>query len=340
MTAADLPPLPEGPLDICIVGPGAIGGTIAARLAAAQGTGGLGRVSVVARGAHLAAIRDNGLRLRTPAGETCVAVNAVADPGELPPQDVVITALKGHQIPPMAAKLAAMMKPASRILPVVNGLPWWYPLPDGAGGVKGAEEVDPGGALWREIGPERAIGAIAYLGASVPEPGVISVEIEGYLDLGRLPGEPRADVERIAGILRGAGWTVRETEPFQDSLFSKLFSNCSLNSVCAISRASQASIANDPALRGFAAAIMEEVRALAEAEGATIRMTTEKRLHHAAHGPDHAPSTLQDLRKGNPMEIEPIFGATVALGRARGVPMPMLELATSILREVEKSRTA
>ncbi|WP_370285049.1 ketopantoate reductase family protein [Pseudooceanicola nanhaiensis] len=338
MPQTDLPPLPDRPLDICVVGPGAIGGTIAARLAQAQGTGGIGRVSVVARGAHLAAIRDHGLRLVTPGGTTDVALHAVGDPAELPAQDVVITALKGHQIPPMAAALKALMAPHARILPVVNGLPWWYPLPDGKGGHRGAEEVDPGGTLWREIGPERAIGAIAYLGASVPEPGVVSVEIEGYLDLGRLPGAPREDVTRIAGLLRDAGWTIRETEPFQNSLFSKLFSNCSLNSVAALARATQKRIATTPALRALAADIMEEVRALATAEGAEIRMTTEKRLHHAETGPDHAPSTLQDLRRGTPMEIEPIFGATLALGRSRGVPMPRLELATEMLRAVEDSR--
>jgi len=334
-----LPPLPDRPLDICIVGPGAIGGTIAARLAGAKGVADLGRVTVVARGAHLAALRAQGLRIRTQAGERTVPVQAVGDPAELPPQDVVITALKGHQIPPMARPLARLLAPHGRILPVVNGLPWWYPLPDGAGGFRGAEEVDPAGALWREIGPERAIGAIAYLGASVPEPGLISVEIEGYLDLGRLPGGPREDVTRIATLLRDTGWTIRETEPFQNSLFSKLFSNCSLNSVAALSRASQARIANTPALRAFAAGIMEEVRALAEIEGAHIRMTTVKRLDLAANGPDHAPSTLQDLRKGNPMEIEPIFGATLALGRARGLPMPHLELATEMLRAVEESRS-
>ena len=337
MTDTPLPPLPDRPLDICVVGPGAIGGTIAAKLAA-QDVAGLGRVTVVARGGHLDAIRAEGLCLRTPGGETRVRVEAVADPSDLPPQDVVITALKGHQIPPMAEKLAALLAPHGRIVPVVNGLPWWYPLPDGAGGRRGAEEVDPGGHLWRLIGPERAIGAIAYLGAEVTEPGVVQVQIEGYLDLGRLPGEPREDIARVAGILEGAGWTVRQTEPFQNALFSKLFSNCAFNSVAAISRGTQQAIAGDPALRGFATAIMEEVRALAEAEGAHIRMTAEKRLHHAANGPDHPPSTLQDLRAGKPLEIEPIFGATVALGRSRGVPMPMLELATALLRQIEVDR--
>lgn len=338
MPQTALPPLPDRPLDICVVGPGAIGGTIAARLAAAQETGDLGRVSVVARGAQLEAIRSGGLRLRTKGGESVVQVHAVGDPSELPAQDVVITALKGHQVPAMAGSLKALMAPHARILPVVNGLPWWYPLPDGEGGMHGAEEVDPGGVLWREIGPERAIGAIAYLGASVPEPGLIEVEIDGYLDLGRLAGQPREDVTRIAAILRDAGWMIRETEPFQDSLFSKLFSNCALNSVAAVTRATQARTMQIPEIRVLAAGIMEEVRALADAEGATIRMETEKRLQLAERDPGFKPSTLQDLEKGRPMELEPIFGATLALGQARGIPMPNLALVTAILRAVEESR--
>ncbi|MGH1425041.1 MAG: ketopantoate reductase family protein [Pseudooceanicola sp.] len=335
-----LPPLPDRDLNICIVGPGAIGGTIAARLARAAGTNGIAQVSVVARGAHLAAIQNTGIRLRTAKDPTptAIRVHAVENPADLPPQDVVITALKGHQIPPMAAALRALMAPHARILPVVNGLPWWYPVPDGNGGTHGAEEVDPGGVLWREIGPERAIGSIAYLGTSVPEPGLIDIEIEGYLDLGRLPGQPRDDVARIADLLRGAGWMIRETEPFQNSLFSKLFSNCALNSVAAISRATQARTMADPVLRQLAADIMEEVRALAKAEGAEIRMGTEKRLDLAAGDAGFKPSTLQDLEKGRPMELEPIFGATIALARARGVPCPKLEIVTSILRAVEDGR--
>ncbi|MDF1855643.1 2-dehydropantoate 2-reductase [Pseudooceanicola sp.] len=334
-----LPPLPPGNLNVCVVGPGAIGGTIAARLAMARDHG-LGKISVIARGAHLQAIRDYGLRLKTPVHPEPIAipVTAVENPAELPPQDVVITALKGHQIPAMAGKLATLLASHGRIVPVVNGLPWWYPLPDGKGGVQGAPEVDPKGRLWRLVGAERAIGAIAYMGASVPEPGLIQVEIDGYLDLGRLPGQPREDVERLAQLLRDAGLTIRETEPFQNSLFSKLFSNCALNSVAALSGLTQAEIMADPTLRQQAAAIMEEVRALAKAEGAEIRMTTEKRLELAARDPGFKPSTLQDLEKGRPMEVEPIFGATVALARARGVPCPVLEAATEKLRAIERQR--
>ncbi|WP_375172697.1 ketopantoate reductase family protein [Pseudooceanicola sp.] len=334
-----LPPLPDRPLDICIYGAGAIGGVIGALLSKAAGTGDIGRVTLVARGPHLAAMQRDGLRFRTPDGEMeTITVTATDDPTTLPPQDVVITALKGHQIPPLADTLAALMAPHARILPVVNGVPWWYPIPDGQGGSKGAEEVDPGGHLWEKIGPERAIGAIAYLGASVPEPGLISYDINGYLDLGRLPEEDRADVTRIATLLESAGWMIRQTEPFQNALWAKMMGNCAMNSVSAITRSPNGTNLKSKPLYDFTGAIMEEVRAIATAEGAEIGMPTEKRLTLAMRNAEFKTSTLQDLEKGRPMEIEPIFAATVSVARARGVPCPMLELATEILRHVERSR--
>ncbi|WP_136637491.1 ketopantoate reductase family protein [Pseudooceanicola onchidii] len=333
-----LPPLPDRPLDICIYGAGAIGGVIGALLSRAQGSGDIGRVTLIARGDHCAALQT-GLRLRSPDGTIdTIAATVTDDPASLPPQDVVITALKGHQIPPLADTLAALLAPHGRILPVVNGVPWWYPLPDGQGGTKGADEVDPGGALWTKIGPDRAIGAIAYLGASVPEPGLISYDIEGYLDLGRLPGQDRTDVARIAALLESAGWLIRQTEPFQNALWTKMMSNCSLNAVSAITRSPNGTNLQAKPLYDFTGAIMEEVRAIAAAEGAEIAMTTEKRLSLAMRNGGFKTSTLQDLEKGRPMEIEPIFAAAASVSHARGVPCPMLDLAVEILRHVERSR--
>lgn len=343
-----LPPFPDRPLNICVYGAGAIGGVIAYYLARAAstgdiGTGDIGKVSIIARGDHLSALQTQGLRLRWPDGKIDTIamtdpITATNDPKDLPPQDIVITALKGHQIPPIARDLAALLEPHGRVVPVVNGVPWWYPIPDGKGGSKGVEAVDPGGVLWRNIGPERAIGAIAYLGAAVPEPGLISYDIQGYLDLGRLPGQDRNDVERLAKALRNTGWMIRETDPFGQSLWAKLLANCAMNSVTAICRAPMAQIIKIPRLRAMSAAIMEEVRAIALAENAPIKISTEKRLELAGRDPHFKTSTLQDLEKGRPMEIEPIFAATADVGRALGVPCPTLDLATEILRSIERDR--
>ncbi|MEC8666718.1 MAG: ketopantoate reductase C-terminal domain-containing protein, partial [Pseudomonadota bacterium] len=205
------------------------------------------------------------------------------------------------------------------------------------GGAKGADEVDPGGVLWSTIGRDRAIGTIAYLGASTPEPGLISYDISGYLDLGRLEGEDRSDVTRIAALLESSGWLIRQTRPFVDALWTKMMSNCSLNAVSAITRTPNGTNLAAKPLYDFTAAIMEEVRAIATAEGATIEMSTEKRLALALRNPAFKTSTLQDLEKGRPLEIEPIFAAAAAVGHARGVPCPMLDRAVEILRHVDRA---
>ncbi|WP_163846380.1 ketopantoate reductase family protein [Pseudooceanicola aestuarii] len=339
MTTTELPALPDRPLNICIVGAGAIGGSVAARLALSAPAG-LGKVTLIARGPHLEAIRRDGLRLTTPddpEGQT-VRIDATDDPDSLPPQDIVVTALKGHQIPPMAATLARLLAPHGRMVPIVNGVPWWYPLRGADGQMRGAQEVDPDGVLWREIGPRRAIGAIAYYGASVSAPGHIAIQIDGYLDLGRLPGEDRTDVTRVADLFRHGGWTIRETEPFQDALWSKMLGNCAMNSVAAIAQAPTARALQHPPLYRLAGGIMEEIRAIAAATGATIRMTTQERLKWGMRDTGFKPSTLQDLEKGRPMEIEPIFGAAIAVARAHDVPCPDLELATAILRSIQETR--
>lgn len=333
---AALPPLPDRPLSVCVVGAGAIGGTIAAKLARAAQTAGLAQVSVVARGAHLAAIQAQGLRLTTPEGSQVVPVTATDDPDSLPPQDIVITALKGHQVPPMAEKLGRLLAPQGRLVAVVNGVPWWYPIRDGAGGLKGAEEVDPGGVLWREIGPARAIGAIAVIGATLPEPGHVEVNIDGHFDLGRLPGEDRADVDRLAAIFEAAGLATKQTQPFQNALFSKLYANCGFNSVCALSRAPMNRMLTDPVLFALTRDIMLEVAAVARAEGAELLEDPDARLARARDGAAFKPSTLQDLERGRAMEIEPIFGATLAVGRSHDIPMPKLELATALLRSIQR----
>ncbi|PJE30877.1 ketopantoate reductase [Pseudooceanicola antarcticus] len=333
---APLPPLPEGPLSVCVVGAGAIGGTIAAHLAGAGPEAGLGEVSVVARGAHLQAIQAQGLRLQTPEGLQSYRVTATDDPGSLPPQDLVITALKGHQVPPMAEALSRLLAPHGRILPVVNGVPWWYPISDGQGGVKGAEEVDPGGVLWDKVGAARAIGCIAVMGASVPEPGLIDLGLPGYLDIGRLPGEDRADVARVAALLSAAGLKIRQTEPFQNALFSKLYANCGFNSVCALARAPMNRMLADPVLAELTAGIMAEVGEIAAAEHARLLEDPAQRIERARGGAAFKPSTLQDLEKGRPMEIEPIFGATLSVARSHAIEAPKLSLVTAMLRSIDR----
>ncbi|MBT9383106.1 2-dehydropantoate 2-reductase [Pseudooceanicola sp. CBS1P-1] len=336
-----LPPLPDRPLSVCIVGTGAIGGSMAARIAGIAGGDQVASVSVVARGATLEAIRRDGLRLRC-AGqpEQAIPVTATDDPDTLPPQDLVITALKGHQIPPMADKLARLLAPAGRILPVVNGLPWWYPVRDGKGGHRGAEEVDPGGRLWARIGPGRAIGAIAYLGVSQPEPGCVSIDIEGYFDIGRMEDGPQPDVDRVQALLEAAGLTIARSRPFGQALWHKILTNASTNSVCAIARQPMNVTLADPQVADLSVAIMREVLAIAAAEGLPFDYDIAARLEKVRGGAPFKPSTLQDVEAGRPLEIEPIFAAPLSVARSHGIDCPNLALVTGLLRLIDQSRPA
>ncbi|QPM90184.1 ketopantoate reductase family protein [Pseudooceanicola algae] len=344
MSQTVLPPLPEGPLSITILGAGAIGGAVAASLAEAlleKGpASGLASVSVVARGAHLAAIQSGGLRQITPARPEARAltVRAVEDPADLPPQDLVITALKGHQLPAMAGKIRGLLKPHTRVGSIVNGVPWWYPISDGAGGTRGAEEVDPGGVLWREVGAERAIGVIAFLSAFVAEPGLITVNNDGYYDIGRLPGQDRADVARLATIWENAGLKVQETQPYQNAIWTKLMGNAGMNSTCALAQATITEALADPALFRLALGIMTEVHQTGLAEGAVFPYGPEQRAKVARDTLNIRPSTLQDLEAGRPMEIDPIFAAAIAVARSHGIDCPNLELVTALLRSIDRNR--
>ncbi|NIZ08061.1 ketopantoate reductase family protein [Pseudooceanicola sp. HF7] len=340
MSKPSLPPLPDRPLSIAIIGAGAIGGAVAAELAAGAEDAGIASISIVARGPHLAAIQEKGLRISTPSHPKprSFAVHAVEDPADLPPQDLVITALKGHQLPAMADKIAGLLLPHSRVMSIVNGLPWWYPVADGQGGTKGAEEVDPGGVLWKAIGPERAIGAIAFLSANVPEPGLIERNNEGYYDLGRLPGQDRADVVRVAGLMRAAGFDIKETQPYQNALWTKLMSNAGMNSTCAVAQAPISRALADPALFRLAVGIMSEVYATGKAEGVDFPYGPEQRAAAARDTLDIKPSTLQDLEAGRPMEIDPIFAAAISVAKSHGIDAPNLELVTAILRSIDTER--
>lgn len=337
-----LPPadLPDRALSICVVGAGAIGGAIAAQLASAPPEAGIGAVSVVARGAHLAAIQAQGLRLRTTSAPDIrtFQVTATDDPDSLPAQDVIITALKGHQIPAMADQLARLLAPHGRILSVVNGLPWWYPISDGAGSTRGAEKVDPGGALWSAIGPARAIGTIAFFSAFVEEPGLIHVNNEGYIDLGRLPGQDTRDVLRMADVMEKAGLSIRRTQPFQNALWNKIMGNAALNSVCAVSQAPVHRALADPVLMAFVVSIMQEVQAVGLAEKVDFPTSPEERATAARDKLRIKPSTLQDLEAGRPMEIEPIFGAVLSVAQSHGLDCPNLTLVTAMLRSIDRTR--
>ncbi|MBX4956506.1 2-dehydropantoate 2-reductase [Rhizobium lentis] len=323
---------------ICVYGAGALGGTIAAKLASRADND--FNVSVVARGAHLNAIRSNGLSLRQADAENPfnVRLTATDDPKTLPSQDLVITGLKGHQLTSAAEGIASLLKRDTRIVMILNGIPWWYFHRDT--GSRHAElqfeELDPGGKLWRLIGPERVIGCVAYQGAEVVNPGEIQLSHNGRFILGEPSGEMSADLEVIAGALTGAGLNIMTTSEIRNEIWSKLMGNAAFNPISALTRALMTDILADPALMDMVSKIMNEVRAVGEALGARFDMSVEQRLEQSRHIGGVRTSMLQDLMGGKALEITPLVGMLVALGRLTAVPTPVSETILALVAQLDR----
>lgn len=318
---------------ICIFGAGALGGAIAARFSA--GLAGEAEISAVARGAHLQRIRENGLTILEDGVEEpqLYRLNATDDPRELGPQDLVITGLKGHQLAAAAEGIATLLKPETRVVVIVNGIPWWYfhgdPDPHHAG--RPIETLDPGGALWRLVGPERVIGCVAYQGGEVVEPGTIHLYHKKRLILGEPDGSASADIEAVAALLNRAGLVGETTTDIRTEIWTKLLNNAAFNPVSALTRATMVPLLADPATVALMGDIMREVKAVAAAFGVTLPIDVDQRLADSRSIPDVRTSMLQDVLAGRALEIAPILGVVVELAHLAGVPAPRCETVLALV---------
>ncbi|MDL2406558.1 2-dehydropantoate 2-reductase [Rhizobium calliandrae] len=324
---------------ICIYGAGALGGAIAAKLA--LGLREQATVSVVARGTHLEGIRTQGMRVwEAGAASPLVArVTATDNAAELPPQDLVITGLKGHQLGAAVAGLAKLLHAGTRVVMVLNGIPWWYFHRDEQSGhaERQMEELDPNGDLWRLVGPERVIGCVAYQGAEVVNPGEIKLSNNGHFVLGEPSGQATSDIEAIAALLKQAGINIQNSPRIRDEIWSKLMGNAAFNPISALTRALMSDIMGNPALSAMVAQVMNEVKAVAESLGARMAISVEERLERSRQIGPVRTSMLQDLLAGKALEITPLVGMVVSLGKLTGVATPtsatILALVTQLDRE-------
>ena len=308
-------------MKICVVGAGAIGGYLAVRLADAGH-----EVSVVARGPHLAAIRAQGLTL-IEAEQTLVADGLVATDRirDLDSQDVVLLALKAHQIEAVVGDLPALLGPATVIVTLQNGIPWWYFQKlggDYADRPVGA--VDPNGVLFNSIDPDRLIGCIAYPAATVAEPGVIR-HIEGNrFPVGELDGRDSERVQRVAGALTEAGFKSRVLDDIRSEIWLKLWGNLTFNPISAMTHSTLVDICQFPLTRALTATMMTEAEAVAHRLGASFRVPMERRIAGAEAVGKHKTSMLQDVELGKPLEIDGMLGAVVELAELTKVEVPTL----------------
>ena len=319
---------------ICIFGAGAIGGLLAARLSHAGSD-----VSVIARGPHLEAMKARGLVLRQDGGELVTHPRLSEDPGDIGPQDYVIITLKAHSVPPIVDRIKPLLGPGTAVVTGMNGIPYWYF--HGLGGAwegRRVDSVDPGGVLWRGLGPERAIGCVVYPACDVVEPGVVQ-HVEGNrLSLGEPDGSRSDRVLALSKALGAAGFRAPVRPRIRDEIWIKLWGNLSFNPVSALTRSTMADIAADRGSHAVVRAMMVEAQAVGEALGARFVIDVDRRIRGAAEVGQHRTSMLQDLERGRPMEIDALVGAVQELGRLVEVPTPTIDTVLGLVRRLAREK--
>lgn len=308
-------------MKVCVVGAGAIGGYMAVRLAHAGHD-----ISAIARGPHLAAIRANGLTLIEAEQELVAtkitATDRITDVG---PQDLVLLALKAHQIAAVVDDLPALLGPGTVLVTLQNGIPWWYfQNLGGEFADRVVETVDPGGVLFNAVDPNRVVGCIAYPAATIAEPGVVR-HIEGNrFPVGELDGSASDRVKMVSGLLEEGGFKARVLDDIRSEIWLKLWGNLTFNPISALTHATLVDICQFPMTRTLAATMMTEAQSIAERLGASFRVPMERRIAGAESIGKHKTSMLQDVEAGKPLEIDGMVGVVVELAEITGVEVPTL----------------
>src|ERR1700739_3770336 len=316
-------------MKICIYGAGAIGGYLGVQLARAGAD-----VSLVARGAHLAAMRENGLKLLIGHEEHVFHPTCTDKPAELGVQNFVIICLKAHSIPGVIDQLQPLLGPKTRIATAVNGIPYWYFYKHGGAHAGAAlETIDPGGRQWRELGPERAIGCIVYPATEIEAPGIIRHVYGNHFPLGEPSGELKPDVKNLSDLFVAAGMKAPVLDRIRDEIWLKLWGNVCFNPISALTHATLDVICTDPQTRALSKTIMLEALAIAESLGVKFRVDVERRIGGPRTLGAHKTSMLQDLERGRPVEIDPLVTVVQEMGRMTGIATPALDAVLALVSQ-------
>lgn len=314
---------------LCVYGAGAVGGYLAGYLAR-----GGAEVSVVARGAHLAAIQADGLRVETPDESLTVRVAASDDPASLGPQDAVLVTVKAPALPDVAARMAPLLGPDTPVAFVMNGIPWWYF--HGLGGKRDGEAIpllDPGGALARAVGARRALGGVFWPACLVPRPGVVRL-LTGAgrgTSFGEPDGTLSPRLHALADAFRAAALPVTESDRIRALIWHKLVFNLSAGPMCVLTQGAVKVTHTEPALVAASRALLAEAMALAAAMGFPVDLDVEQVVATNTKLA-HRPSILQDLEAGRRMEIDALYSVPLQMAETVGVPMPTLALLAGLIR--------
>jgi 2-dehydropantoate 2-reductase len=309
-------------MKLCIVGAGAMGGLLAVKLAASGN-----EVSVLARGDHLRAILEHGLRLIPEHGGTCtVQVRASQSAAELGPHELVVLCVKAHQLAAVAPQLHHLLAPGTCIVSTQNGIPWWYfQKLDGPYAGQTLQTVDPGGVISADIDVERVIACIAYPAAEIAEPGVIR-HVEGRrLSLGELDGSESPRLRQLSKLFTAAGFRAPMSRDIRSEIWLKLWGNCSFNPISALTQATLADICEFPLSRELVANVMGEAQVIGAKLGVRFLVSLDRRISGAHAVGKHKTSMLQDVEAGRPLELDALVGSVVELGRLTATPTPYLD---------------
>ncbi|MGH7211140.1 MAG: 2-dehydropantoate 2-reductase, partial [Acetobacteraceae bacterium] len=321
-------------MKVCIFGAGAIGGYLAVELALAGN-----EVSVVARGAHLQAIRDHGLSLRIEGQEKTARVPASDDPSQLGRQDFVICALKAQQAYQATALFAPLLGPDTAVVTAMNGIPWWYFYKEGGRFEgRGVKSVDPDGRQWNGIGPKRAIGCVIDPACEIVAPGVIQHHQFKRFTLGEPDGSRSERVIKLSETLIAAGFAAPVREAIRWNIWLKLWGNVCFNPIAALTHATLDRITSEPGLRALCITMMRETKAVSEALGVEIPdEMMDRRLAAAGSVTGHKASMLQDLERGKPLEIDALVTVVQEFGRLTGNSTPMIDAILALVQERERN---
>ena len=336
-------------MKVAIFGVGTVGGLVGARMA----KGGL-EPTLIARGKTLEAYRERGLVLRDRNGEAAYRLPATDDTASLGVQDVVLIAAKAHSIPPAVDQIAALVGPDTVVVPMINGIPWWY-----FHGLAGdwpkrhLDTVDPGGLVWNTIGPEKAVGCVVYVATSMPEPGVVlhSAGITFILGeprgggpqsgaaIGGEAGDKSERLGMVADLLTAGGLKAPISDDIRRDVWVKLWGNLSGNPMSALVEGNCGDIGLDDALVRILSKMMEEAAEVAAAFGVefapdpdSLAREIDERMMHFRNLAEAKTSMLQDFEAGKMLELDPILGSVAELGRMTGTATPTIDMIYDLTR--------
>jgi 2-dehydropantoate 2-reductase len=322
-------------MKVCVFGAGALGGHLAAQLIAANHA----EISLVARGAHLAAIRERGITLKTGGREIGGKAAAATDnPATLPQQDIVFVALKAQTLPAAAAAIGKLVKRDGCAVFLMNGIPWWWNY-----GLPGANAtlplLDPDGALWREVRPERVVGSVVHSPNEVVAPGVVVNVNQNRWMFGEPDQSSSARLKTVADLVRATGIDTTVSPDIRQEIIRKLANNASNNTLCSLTRLDSAGVANDDALAGLSAGIITETLAVAAKLGWDMRkeVNAAQVATRARGKTGMRPSTFQDVLAGKSLEIDGLLGQTQAFAREHGIATPVIDVCLPLMRGLDAS---